>query len=678
MAINTFTQKTLPIPGSSFTIQTQEFLAEEDALRFKDLFRPSVVSGGTHGTAAGLVGTPAPLLAYPGGFYVVETGSITYNDDKANIWVAVHKDKVSAVTNWTRVAGTHYIFRDNIATQPAAPDDAILIMHVTTASGAITSVGDLRPLGPVTAGFKNLKDDFGATGNGKTLDDDAIDAALAFGGLLYAPAGTYLISSRKWFEVNGTTLLGEGSATIFKAADSAVAPDTMFASAAGHATDRITLKDLKLEGNGVLPASPGTAAAGIFLQDTDNIKVDNIWMTNFVGIGLVVEGGFDWTIANSRFTVIGEAQTVSTTGAIWTGGNSGRRCERGLIFNNYVDDVKFGSGINVFSSHTDVIQNKLRNIKESGIYSEYSSAANNLDPRHNKFIGNDVADCTVQDISATGLEIAISDAIIAYNIVQRCEGNGIGCGNGKNVVVSNNICFNNNRTAAGAAGTLDGAGIAIVSDGSKVNPDDVRGLTFDNNICYDDQGTKTQKYGYRTVVKNSGLYRDVEFDANNIAYDNLTEDFSIVNNTFWWSGLGKDFSSDSVTGTLVETNLKKIDIPANTLGLNDGFKITAWGQVTGTNDSKVIRLKFGTSGWATIAFTAGQTGDWKFVAEVFNNASFSSQRRSAFSYGNVVMQEHDQSTSAEDTTTDKSIFVTGDLAHVSDTITCDGIIVEKL
>lgn len=156
--VDTQTHKTLPESNAAFLITAQNFLAEEAAKRFNDLFTPCIVSGGTHATAGGLVGTPAALLAYPGGFYTTETGSITYNDEKTNIWVICHKDIVSAITDWTRVAGTHYLFRDNIATEPTIPDDALLLMRVVTTGGAITVVDDKRVLSPLYLRTGNWND----------------------------------------------------------------------------------------------------------------------------------------------------------------------------------------------------------------------------------------------------------------------------------------------------------------------------------------------------------------------------------------------------------------------------------------------------------------------------------------------------------------------------------------
>lgn len=141
------TINSLPQNNSSFSQDLNTFLSEEDADRFKSIWVSHVISGGTHGTGASLTQSPASLTAFPGGHYVTETGSITYPDDATHIWVICHKDTTSAITNWTRVTATHYLFwSTGSATPPTLPVDAAFLMKVTTASGSVTVVDDNRLL----------------------------------------------------------------------------------------------------------------------------------------------------------------------------------------------------------------------------------------------------------------------------------------------------------------------------------------------------------------------------------------------------------------------------------------------------------------------------------------------------------------------------------------------------
>lgn len=143
-----------PVPslGIGFFDALETFLRNEDADRFDEQFTSFVVSGGTHGTGAGLSGTPAAMIAYPGGYRVTEDGAaaITYSDD-ATCWVVAHKNETGNVGTFTRVANTHFLIRCGIATQPTLPVDSVYLMKVVTAGGSVTEVTDLRITKPVVA-----------------------------------------------------------------------------------------------------------------------------------------------------------------------------------------------------------------------------------------------------------------------------------------------------------------------------------------------------------------------------------------------------------------------------------------------------------------------------------------------------------------------------------------------
>ena len=145
--VDTSTQSTLPQQNSTFFSDLETFLAEEDALRFQDILNPFVVLNGLHGTGGSLVGSPGNTTAYPGGFFVNETGTITYADNTTHHWVIIHKDIVTVIGgNWIRVSGTHYLFDPVSSSQPTAPTDSLILMDVVTSGGSITTVTDLRNL----------------------------------------------------------------------------------------------------------------------------------------------------------------------------------------------------------------------------------------------------------------------------------------------------------------------------------------------------------------------------------------------------------------------------------------------------------------------------------------------------------------------------------------------------
>ena len=138
-AAQTGTKNTLPSANSSFLTDTQTFLREEDAERFQDMFSGFVVSGCTHGTVAGLTGTPTSCTAYPGGFYTTETASITYPDSDT-CWVIMDSVTTGNLSPFNRVSGTNYLTDCTSATEPTLPANTVWMMKVTTSGGSVSAV----------------------------------------------------------------------------------------------------------------------------------------------------------------------------------------------------------------------------------------------------------------------------------------------------------------------------------------------------------------------------------------------------------------------------------------------------------------------------------------------------------------------------------------------------------
>ncbi len=188
----------LPQADAAFMADLRAFLRDEDAERFALAWQGFVVSGGSHGPGAGLVGTPDPLVAFPAGIYTTETAGITYADN-ATSWVIADALTTGSLGSYTRVSGTHYLVATT-GTQPAVPATAVALMQVTTSGGAVTAVQDLRLLAPTRAvhtpgiAFSHLY---------PTLQE-AIDALPAEGGTLYITPGEYTLTS--------TLTLGNGAA----------------------------------------------------------------------------------------------------------------------------------------------------------------------------------------------------------------------------------------------------------------------------------------------------------------------------------------------------------------------------------------------------------------------------------------------------------------------------------
>jgi parallel beta-helix repeat protein len=119
--------------------------------------------------------------------------------------------------------------------------------------------------------------DYGATGDGVTDDTAAINAALAVGGQVFFPAGTYLISGTLTIQNNGTALFGQGVATIKQSANST---PSVFADT----KENITIDGLIFEGKGLTDTastvnadvdSATASANGVRITDSNYIRIRN-------------------------------------------------------------------------------------------------------------------------------------------------------------------------------------------------------------------------------------------------------------------------------------------------------------------------------------------------------------------------------------------------------------------
>src|SRR3990172_1023657 len=142
MPVTTQTHSTIPSASAAFLTDLQTFLAEEDAERYRDMFTDFVVSGGVFPVASGLTHTPTALTAYANGFYLTESGSVTFANGQNN-YVIANAETTGNLTGYTRVAGTHYLVGTG-GSAPALPAGAIRIATVVTSGGNVTSSTDTR------------------------------------------------------------------------------------------------------------------------------------------------------------------------------------------------------------------------------------------------------------------------------------------------------------------------------------------------------------------------------------------------------------------------------------------------------------------------------------------------------------------------------------------------------
>jgi hypothetical protein len=137
----------------------------------------------------------------------------------------------------------------------------------------------------------------------------------------------------------------------------------------------------------------------------------------------------------------------------------------------------------------------------------------------------------------------------------------------------------------------------------------------------------------------------------------------------------KDFTSVSSSST-GEDDLISIDVPAGTLGVNGGVRITAAGTKTNSNGNKTIKLYWGTAAW-TFNVAANDTNDWRVQAEIFNVADIAVQRATWLGF-NGATPLNGYETATEDTASAVTIKCTGECANGSDVITQTMMLVELI
>lgn len=133
------THKTVPSATSSLSVY-QQYLIHEDAERHDDLWNDRVIDVSCyHGTSGSTTTSAFPCVAYVNGYYVNQAAdTVTYTSGDNTYWLAIHADTTTAVSGWTREAGTHYLWIVS-ASKPTIPDSLHLVEQVTVSGSAITA-----------------------------------------------------------------------------------------------------------------------------------------------------------------------------------------------------------------------------------------------------------------------------------------------------------------------------------------------------------------------------------------------------------------------------------------------------------------------------------------------------------------------------------------------------------
>ena len=122
------------------------------------------------------------------------------------------------------------------------------------------------------------------------------------------------------------------------------------------------------------------------------------------------------------------------------------------------------------------------------------------------------------------------------------------------------------------------------------------------------------------------------------------------------------------TGDTDETSLASCTIPGGKLGNNGALRIKATGASYGNNDTKTFRLKLGGVVIATLVVAAHAAYEyWTLFAACHNVSAENSQKCSAFWLQEATIELNKANiVTSVDTSADKTLEITGQLAHASD------------
>lgn len=417
-------------------------------------------------------------------------------------------------------------------------DAALLVANTGTATGAALSTTFVSVVTPEA---------YGAEGDGTTDDLAAFTAAIATmapGDTLRLTKGkTYLLSDGLAFSdaanpIPGATLDG-GGATLQLSAGAAAGTIMLLCGSTG---DRVTIRDC------VFDLSAASGATGIRLKGGHQSVRGNTFLTPGAG-GVYFETCSDAKVIGNHFEGAGYGVCALSTAIVtrpviahntFEGGATGDAIElntpsglssgfsiTGNVISGYTNTAGQGIGIGVANGAAGAITgNTITGCGLDGIHIESGSTKIAV-------TGNVITDCQRSGVSVQPGPGAAPDHVsIVGNVIEGC-GTGDGSGgiaiegatSGVGHVITSNVVRSCGHAAAAAFYGIDlgvGASEATVTANAVSNTNGVTsaGIRFkglsksivSGNICWDDQGTKTQGYG----VRAQGVLTEVMVIGNNL------------------------------------------------------------------------------------------------------------------------------------------------------------------
>lgn len=156
----------------------------------------------------------------------------------------------------------------------------------------------------------------------------------------------------------------------------------------------------------------------------------------------------------------------------------------------------------------------------------------------------------------------------------------------------------------------------------------------------------------------------------------VTTDPSKTGNPAGVQVIGRSAVAASITGTLTETTLGTVTVPAGLMGTSGALRITTLWTFTNSANTKTLKVKFGSGVPMNFAFTT--TAGSQAVTIVRNRGAANSQvgfNNATLPFSNTTGAAY---TSSIDTSASVDITFTATLANTGETITLESYTVEYL
>ncbi len=324
---------------------------------------------------------------------------------------------------------------------PLGPDGLVPEEYLPPSANLMAELTDVTPVGLAVGTAVDAKagrtalvaerdfhfnvKDYGAVGNGVTVDNAGIAAALAAakaagGGIVFLPAGTYLVNQPLLMNGNNVTIQGAGrSASIIKTTGDHAILDVQNASG-------VTVRDLQVLGDGDVAK---VLQRGIQCQNTTDSLFTNVWAKNLGYDGFcILWGNVNCTVSNCR------ASGCQDDGINVGGGTTSETIGTVVVGNIVTDCLHVGIHISDRSSFSTVTGNTVAGC-DKGIDTYQSAATTGLGS--NTITGNTIRNCVTY-----GIFIRVSDRnIVAGNSVEGGD-TGIFLDNSKDCTITGNIITN--------------------------------------------------------------------------------------------------------------------------------------------------------------------------------------------------------------------------------------------